>query len=91
MGISPEREWLRPYYQYANRLAVLSFLVAQGINARLLFVYFTGDRTRGRNCPASAADWRPSLDAMKAALGLTGGSSMDHRIHELFLPVVEAA
>lgn len=41
--IDPET-WLEKYYQYANRLAVLDFLLKNGIQSNLLFIYFTGDK-----------------------------------------------
>jgi hypothetical protein len=37
-------KWLSPYYQYANRLAHLQFLLQHNISARLIFIYFLGDR-----------------------------------------------
>jgi hypothetical protein len=91
MGITGELDWFRPYYQYANRLAVLHFLALHGIDARLLFVYFTGDKIPNRNCPSSIEGWEPILKTMKAALGLTGKSHIEQRIYELFLPAVEHA
>lgn len=42
--IKPVENWLKRYYQYANRSGVLHFLVNEcvpSINARLLFIYFT--------------------------------------------------
>lgn len=87
VGLTPERIWTAPHYQYANRLAALHFLTLQNIAARLVLVYFTGDHTRGRTCPQSAADWRPALDALKKQLGLTGKSDLEQRVHEVFVPV----
>ena len=37
------QDWFGPYYQFCNRLAVLSFLLEQQIPAKLLFIYFLGD------------------------------------------------
>jgi len=87
-GVVLERDWTKPYYQYANRLAVLHFLEDSGVPARLLFVYFTGDCARSRICPAGDAEWEPGLAVMKSNLGLTGTSLLDQKIHHLFLPVV---
>jgi hypothetical protein len=57
--------WLGPYYQYANRLAHLHFLIEHGIPARLVFIYFCGDDWGGkalRNgkspiCPEDTTAW----------------------------------
>jgi hypothetical protein len=68
-GASPDSDWLNGYYQYANRLAQLSFLQQHGVDAWLVFLYFTGDlEMKG---PASAADWSPFIQRAQAHLGLT--------------------
>ncbi|MEJ7592339.1 MAG: hypothetical protein WKF77_12380 [Planctomycetaceae bacterium] len=87
VGITEPKVWTTPYYQYANRLALLHFLAQQSVAARMVFVYFTGDATQGRKCPATEADWRPALDAMKKQLGLTGVSSFEKCVHEVFVDV----
>lgn len=86
VGVAPSA-WLVKDYQYANRLAMLHFLTTQSISARLLLIYFTGDVTQGRFCPANRGEWDVALKAQKARLGLTGSSTLESRIHELFLAV----
>jgi len=88
MGVDEDRDWTKPYYQFANRLAFLHFLTSQGLGTRLCFIYFTGDEVPGRTCPSSEDDWHEALVTMKGSLGLTGASSLEARIHYLFLPVV---
>lgn len=63
--------WLGTYYQHANRLAVLHFLVNQAeVPARLLNVYFVGDRFRdGTECPATEDHWRSLIEARRLTLG----------------------
>lgn len=90
VGSTGASVWTAPYYQYANRLALLHFLEQHGVAARLVFVYFTGDATSGRTCPNSVDQWRPALTAMKQHLGLTGLSALEKKVHEVFLPVVGA-
>ncbi len=85
-GVTSGGDWTKLYYQYANRLAALHFLTQRGVPARLVFVYFTGDATSGRTCPASASQWHPALEAVKKHLGLTGHSALEERVHELFVP-----
>lgn len=69
LGAAPGGDWLKEYYQSANRLAHLHFLRAEcGVPAWLLNVYFVGDRdVRG---PETAADWVAPLAAARAHLGL---------------------
>ena len=91
MGVDAACDWTQPYYQYANRLAFLHFLVTQGVEARLCFVYFTGDEVSGRTCPKNGTDWRRATDAMKTHLGLTGRSELERRVHQVYLPVTPSA
>jgi hypothetical protein len=85
--------WLKGYYQYANRLATLRFLIDQDIPTKLLFVYFLGDKFPvGRTvlCPSFESDWRPTLMTMEKHLGWVSDNKdnklADH-VHRLFLPV----
>ena len=51
LGVPSAANWLEGDYQYANRLATLYFLRTQAISARLLFVYFLGDKVPARSAP----------------------------------------
>ena len=46
LGVPAERDWLVRYYQVANRLAILNLLTRNKAPARLLFIYFVGDKAR---------------------------------------------
>lgn len=87
MDVSDSADWLSPYYQYANRLAALHFLTAQGIPAKLLFIYFLGDRNPPKTCPKSQGEWQAAIAPMYNHLGLTGKSEVERQTHRLFLPV----
>ena len=92
MGVDPGHDWLKGYYQYANRLAVLHFLRREGIPARLLFIYFWGDRPEeGPNWPQTENEWEPPLREMEKDLGLEGNHQYSDFIHKLFLPVTGAS
>jgi hypothetical protein len=79
--------WLEPYYQYANRIAVLSFLHSQKIAVRLLNIYFVGDISRkGWISPQTSDEWRPHLEQMESRLGL---SSSVPFVNRLFLSTTE--
>jgi hypothetical protein len=87
-------DWLKGYYQYANRLACLHFLRQNSIPARLVFIYFVGDKWGGGkiggkfpNCPKTAGDWDKHLHAMYKHLGLNGASELEKHVHKVFLPV----
>ena len=87
-------DWLRPYYQYANRLAHLHFLLLHNIPARLIFIYFCGDNWGGKTfngkqpvCPKEAKEWEVSLKKMYDRLCLNGQSELEKRVHKLFLNV----
>jgi len=80
-------DWCQPYYQYANRLAILHFLWREKIATQLLFVYFIGDSTPGKSCPPDAKGWLSALNEMKRHLGLDENSPFNNRIYELFISV----
>jgi len=88
-------EWLSPYYQYANRLAHLHFLLQHNIPARLVFIYFFGDNGGGKTlsngkppkCPKNEQEWCASLRNMHNHLHLNGQSELEKHVHNLFLRV----
>jgi len=88
LGVAADRDWLNGYYQYCNRLAVLEFLNRHNVPARLLFIYFTGDKgDAARMCPANAVAWNAELLRQNAHVGLAMDHPLADRIHRLFLSV----
>lgn len=87
LGVPAGTDWLQPYYQYANRLAALHFLLQNNVSARLLFVYFCGDSNPSASCPATEQQWRAALDAQHRHLALPRGHLLADRVHSLFLGV----
>jgi hypothetical protein len=87
-------DWTKDYYQYCNRLALLHFLLKHGVDARLVFVYFLGDREdlgrAGRKCPASEAGWSEALEAQDRHVGVPSSSPILRRIHSVFVPAYSA-
>jgi hypothetical protein len=80
-------DWLKRYYQYANRLAVLRLLLCNKVPARLLFIYFVGDkRSDGISCPQNKVEWESALKEQATWLGLKDGHMLSNRIHTLFIP-----
>ena len=88
LGVDPQADWLQPYYQYGNRLAVLHFLVNKAkIPTRLVMVYFTGDRGMGSKCPKNKVGWLPAIQEMESHLGIANGHRLQARVHKVFLNV----
>jgi hypothetical protein len=91
LGAPDSSDWMKDHYQYCNRLALLQFLRERGVDARLVFVYFTGDRVElgaaGRDCPSDEDTWRPALDRQKRSVGLPTSALILSFVYELFLPV----
>jgi hypothetical protein len=86
----PIENWLSPYYQYANRLAVLYFLMREcspAVNARLLFIYFYGENREGCDCPQNEQEWLPAIQKMTDWLGIEKHCELAQRVHHLFLPI----
>jgi hypothetical protein len=86
----PDRfDWLHPYYQLCNRVAVLHFLRTQGIPARLLFIYFLGDTNPSREaeCPKAPVQWQTVIDRELQHVGLNRPRPFSDRIHHIFLDV----
>lgn len=85
----PVADWLDGhYYQYANRLASLHFLNnIAGVPARLLRVYFLGDSMANCECPEREEGWTEAIGLIRPALGLSGQSELEGRVHKLFIDV----
>jgi hypothetical protein len=86
LGVSQDADWMTGYYQYANRLAILHFLnQMQSIPARLIMVYFVGDRGDARRtCPADESGWQAALQQQEDHLGLPPDHALADRIHKVF-------
>jgi hypothetical protein len=89
LGVPAERNWLVRYYQFANRLAVLNSLVRNNAPARLLFIYFVGDRRPdGISCPQNNTAWEQALLDQARWLGLEREHMLSNRVHKLFVPTL---
>jgi hypothetical protein len=81
-------QWLKGHYQHANRVATLHFLTKHGIQARLIFLYFCGDRhPDDKFCPANPEEWKPTLQKIDENLGLKRTSTLEQRVHNVFVNV----
>lgn len=87
MKITADRSWTDSFYQIANRLASLYFLnqIAKE-PARLVFVYFTGDRyPDGSVGPKDQLAWEAIIAEAHEALALPRHLE---RVHDVFLPAL---
>jgi hypothetical protein len=91
LGAPMAADWMRPYYQFCNRLALLNVLHDTGVCARLLYVYFCDDVQKGRHCPGDEEGWLDALDKQDAHLGLAENHKLKDRIHKCFVHVECAA
>ncbi len=67
LGLKPQLDLARGFYQYANRLAHLYLLrVLNDIPAYMIFVYLINDPT---HIPTSKAEWTGALQLMHSYLG----------------------
>lgn len=89
LGARPEADWEHRYYQAANRIATLHFLRREHVPARLVFVYFLGDRVPGKECPRTADGWKDSINDQWEHLGLAHNHPLANHVHGLFLPISE--
>jgi hypothetical protein len=83
-------QWLTPYYQYCNRLAIMHLLQHEcqpTIPVRLLFLYFYGDCTPNALCPQSAHQWHDVLATMHQTVGVSASTALAANVYELFLSV----
>jgi hypothetical protein len=63
------------------------------VPARLLFVYFVGDKFDGPSaanvdCPKDEAGWKTALSAQSEWLGLNNSHRLSNYIHQIFVPVI---
>jgi len=88
LGVAEDRDWLHGYYQYCNRIAMLDFLKKHGTPARMLFIYFCGDKNgRGYAGPKDRRGWQKAIDKRREHVGLSDNHPLSDRVYELFLDV----
>lgn len=91
IGLQKCSDWLEDYYQYANRIAALNFMIQNNEPGRLLFVYFCGDKVPDKKCPEDQEGWSAALSRQDDHLGLSRGHTLADRVHKIFVPVTNVA
>lgn len=78
--------WTKKYYQLANRIYVLDLLKRSLINAKLINIYFVGDKiSTNRKSPQNEQSWQPEVDKMKRYLNIEEQSAID--VLDLYLNI----
>ncbi len=84
--VSENKPWTEKYYQFANRLYVLDFLKRNGINAKLINIYFIGDMiSKNRKSPQNKKEWSIKIKEMKDYLSFDTNEIED--VNELFINI----
>ncbi len=94
LGKTNSTDWFSPYYQFANRLAFLHFLLKNGIKAHLLFVYFCGEDAKNYSgkvvCPEDKTCWEKAISNMYNRVGVNKKmikNTFFNRVHKIFIPI----
>jgi len=87
---TPLVNWLEPYYQLCSRLTLLYFLRKKckpEVKAKLLMIYFYGDKFRNRNCPRTPEEWKFIMRKIYQDIGVDETSELMNDIHSIYLQV----
>ncbi|MBA3016178.1 MAG: hypothetical protein KKD63_08145 [Proteobacteria bacterium] len=86
LNVTPEKNWLTNFYQYANRIYHLYFLrEVCGVNAYLIFIYFCNDSTHS---PTSHEQWEGALKLQKNLMSLNRHKLQQYVI-DIFIDINE--
>jgi hypothetical protein len=80
LGLAEPFDWMTKYYQYANRLAWLTWLQSH-VPTRLVNIYFTNDE----HAPTTSEEWLSELVLVKMRMGVTASIP---GAYDLFLPAM---
>jgi hypothetical protein len=73
LNVEQSSDWTKPYYQSANRLALLYFFRKRAIEAWLVNVYFLNDpHFKNPASPRTREEWNPPIEDVAKALGFPG-------------------
>lgn len=73
LNVDQSCDWTKPYYQSANRYALLYFFRKRAIETWLVNVYFLNDpHFKNPTAPRTPEEWKPAIENVAKALGLPG-------------------
>ena len=83
-NINTDKSWMKQYYQLANRLAFVSFMLENGINCSLLNIYFINGWTKdSKKNVLKVNDWKKAIQTEYSYLGIN--SDAKKYISEVFI------
>jgi hypothetical protein len=89
LGMEQGTDWLKAYYQYANRIAHLHFLAEiANVPTWLIFLFFVSDKA-WTDAPKSPLDWQRTLRDVERELGLSVEHPIYNWIITTFAPATE--
>jgi len=90
-GIVTGHDWNCKYYQKANRILFLNYLLENGIEAKLLFIYFVnGYKKNGiQSGVKSKSEWLQLIKEQDDYLGITQSKALKDKILELIIDIEE--
>ncbi len=88
-GITSQNDWNKNYYQKANRILFLEYLMDNNIRAKLLFVYFVnGYRKGGEQLGVtSIAQWTDLIKKQDKYLGISNNKLIKDNIVDLIINI----
>jgi hypothetical protein len=82
-NIKTKNDWLKKYYQKANRLLFIHFLEKNDIKSSLLYIYFVnGYLDKGIK---SKADWKEVIKEEDKYLGIQNNKWVKGKVHNIFI------
>lgn len=90
LKIKIDNDWLKEYYQTANRIFLLDFLLSRKIDTYLVYIYFYNDfgRSSENTYPTNINEWRKHIEAQDEYLGIKDRNDETlNRIFKFFLDV----
>ncbi len=87
LGVVGNTDWMKSFYQVANRIAHLWWLHENKVNAHLVFAGFLQDAEM--NGPSWPETWKAATDTAFHALGLGGRHHLSGFIHHVYPDVTE--
>jgi len=83
-NIKPNNSWFKQYYQLANRLAFINFLLDNGIQCSLLNIYFiNGWANKPEKNVLNIGTWKEAINAEYSYLGINNNAKK--YISEIFV------
>lgn len=72
LKIKVDNDWLEKYYQMANRIFLLDFLLSRKIDTYLVYIYFCNDYRRSSTStyPTNSKEWQKHIEEQDKYLGI---------------------